>query len=313
MDAYCGGYATPCLLVVAQVDECTGAPIPGQTAYAFDGVRAVSWEPNVEEGERADWKDSCGNIVCSNNENCDQPLGYNLEFEKCVLPFELVNLLTGQPIVTDAGEVIGWYDSSEVRCQPRVAVFAWTKTLGCTTEFDYRVTVFPFVRFSIPTPGSENDLITFATLAARADRGYLANFGEGPFDNVPLGWELLGANVKGSIGEWVTNEDPPVAQCGLLTVGPATPVPALTAVYDEGDDQLIIQSDIAAFTGADKLNYVGTNTNGTVLLPDFTVDSNTQITVPLAGTVFTSPNDITEIVVLDGAVELATWTGSVTV
>lgn len=218
MDAYCGGYATPCLLVVAQVDDCTGVPILGDSAYAFDGVRAVSWEPQIEEAEIADWKDNCGVVVCSNHENCDIPTGYNLEFEKCAVPFELVNLLTGQPIVTDGGEVIGWYDSSDVKCQPRVAVFMWTKTLGCTTEFDYRVTVFPFVRFSIPAMSTENDLIEFKTITARADRGYLAGFGTGPFDNVPLGWELAPEGRKGAIGEYVTNDDPPVAQCGLLTV-----------------------------------------------------------------------------------------------
>lgn len=218
-DRYCGGYATPCLLVVAQVDDCTGVPILGDTAYAFDGVRNVSWEPIIEEAEQASWKDACGKTVCRNDENCDELLGYNIEFEKCVLPFELINLLTGKPVVTDAGETIGWYDSSEVQCQPRVALIVWEKALGCTPVVDWKKTVFPYVRFSFPTPGAENDLIRFNTLNARADRGYLAGYGDGPFGNeTELGWAALDASITGAIGEYVTDEDPPVAQCGLLTV-----------------------------------------------------------------------------------------------
>lgn len=219
MDRYCGGFATPCLIVVNQVDECTGAPILGSTAYAFDGVRNVSWTPIIEEAEVADWKDSCGRVVCSNKENSDQPNGYDLEFEKCIMPFELVNLLSGQPLVTDGGETVGWYDSSEVTRQPRVAVSLWSRTLGCTAETDWKKTIFPYVKFSIPNPGAENDLISFSTLNARADRGYLAAYGDGALhDDDVLGWAALDASIRGAIGEYVTNDDPPVAQCGLLTV-----------------------------------------------------------------------------------------------
>lgn len=218
-DRYCGGYAMPCVGMVVQVDDCTGEVIPGQTGYAFDGVRAVNWEPIIEEAEQASWRDSCGRTVCRNDENCDELLGYTVEMEKCILPFELVNLLTGKPIVTDAGETIGWYDSSLVQCQPRLALLLWSKTLGCTTEVDYKVTVFPYVRFTIPTPNSENDLIEFATLTARADRGYLAGFGEGPSGIVaPLGWDTADPDELGSIGQFITNVDPPIAQCGLITI-----------------------------------------------------------------------------------------------
>lgn len=223
-DRYCGGTATPCIAVVAQVDDCTGVPIAGSTAYAFDGIRNANWEPIIEEAEQASWKDACGKIVCRNDENCDQLLGYTVEFEKCVLPYELVNLLTGMPIVVDPGppaETIGWYHSNQVECQPRVALILWEKTLGCTNEVDFRKIIFPNVRFTIPTPSSENDLIRFSTLSARADLGYLAGYGNGPFNNDgELGWAALDPLIKGAYGEYVTNVDPPVAQCGLLTVPP---------------------------------------------------------------------------------------------
>lgn len=219
MDRYCGGTATPCIGVVAQVDDCTGAPIPGTTAYAFDGVRNVNWEPIIEEAEQASWKDSCGKVICRNDENCDELVGYNIELEKCVLPYELVSLLTGMPIVTDGGDTVGWYHSNQVRCQPRVALMFWEKTLGCSAAVDFRKIIFPNVRFTIPTPGAENDLIRFHTLNARADLGYLAGYGDGPFnDDDILGWAALDPLIQGAVGQYDTNVNPPVAQCGLITV-----------------------------------------------------------------------------------------------
>lgn len=219
-DRYCGGYAQPCLATVALVDPCTGVPIVGATnAYAFNGLRAASWEPIIEEAETATFRDSCGRIVCEHRKNCDQLVGYNIEFEKCELPFELFTLLTGQPVVTDTGEAIGWYHSSEVDCQPRIALTLWEETLSCNATVQYKKTVFPFVKFSFPTPGAENDLLVFNSLSARADRGSLAGYGDGPFnDDEELGWDALDPAILGAIGEFVTDDTPPVAQCGLIPV-----------------------------------------------------------------------------------------------
>lgn len=218
-DAYCGGTATPCVAAVAQVDDCTNEPIEGATAYVLDGFRSVNYEPIIEEAEQATFKDSCGKIVCRNDENCDQLMGYTLEFEKCTMPYELFNLLTGQPIVTSGGEAVGWYHSNQVQCQPRVALMFWEKTLGCNNTIEWKKIIFPNVRFTIPSPGAENDLVRFHTLSARADLAYLAGYGDGPFlDDDVLGWAALDPLVQGAIGDYVSNTPPPVAQCGLVTV-----------------------------------------------------------------------------------------------
>lgn len=218
MDRYCGGFAQPCVAAVAVVDSCTGVPLEGTFAYAFDGLRNASWEPIVEEAETATFKDSCGKIQCENRKNCDQLMGYEITFERCQMPFELFNLLTGQPIITDTGETVGWYHSSAVECQPRVALMLWEETLDCQ-EVEWKKTIFPFTKFSFPTPGAENDLLAFNTLTARADRGPLNGYGDGPFlDDDVMGWAALADDVFGSIGEYVSSTAPPVAQCGLLTV-----------------------------------------------------------------------------------------------
>ncbi len=99
-DLYCGGVATPCLITVNAVDECSGEFLTdGPYGYAFDGVRAVEWEPVITEGTVAAFVDNCGRTVCE-NETPDDLLGYDLSFEKCALPSELVALLTGQPVIT---------------------------------------------------------------------------------------------------------------------------------------------------------------------------------------------------------------------
>jgi hypothetical protein len=212
------GTATPCIAAFAQIDDCTNEPIEGQTAYFTDGIRAVSWEPQLEEAETAVWKDNCGNIICRHEENCDQMTGLQVTLEKCVFPFELRNLLTGQPIVTDNGDVIGWYHSNQVRCQPRVAMMLWEKKLDCRNAA-WRKIIFNNVRFTFPTPGAEGDLIRFHTLTARADLGYHNGYGAGPFlDDGALGWAALPPTSMGAVAEYDTDTPPPVAQCGLVTV-----------------------------------------------------------------------------------------------
>ena len=218
------GVATPCVLAVVQIDDCTNEIIEGDTIYAFDGVRNVNWEPQMEEAETAVFKDNCGNIVCRHDDNCDQLTGFSLEFEKCILPFELLNLLTGQPIVTDGGDTVGWYHTTDVKCPPRVAVLLWEKKIDCRNGA-WRKTIFPNVKFTMPTPGAEGDLIRIQTLNAMAQPGYLAAYGDGPFhDDDVLGFALLDPVKQGAIAQYDTDVAPPVAQCGLLeyaaVVGP---------------------------------------------------------------------------------------------
>lgn len=219
-DLYCGGLATPTLITVNLADECTGAPIlVGPVAYVFDGVRSVEWEPVITEGQQAQFLDNAGTIVCD-AETCDQLLGYDLSFEKCNLPLELVALLTGQPVVTNlAGDVIGWYHDDEVGCAPHVNVRIWSRTLGCTAVAKWAVLVFPFARFSFPTPGVEGDLIQFNTITAKA-RKIPSNYGAyglGPFgDDEELGW--VGSTARGSFGFYYTDDDPQVADCALVTL-----------------------------------------------------------------------------------------------
>lgn len=212
------GVATPCVLAVAQIDDCTNTIIEGSTAYAFEGVRNVSWEPQLEEADTAVFKDSCGNVVCRHDDNCDQLLGFSIEFENCILPFELLNLLTGQPIVTVGGDVVGWYHSTRVKCPPRVALMLWEKKIDCRNGV-WRKTIFPNVKFTIPTPGNEGDLIRTHTLNASAQPGYLKAYGNGPFnDDNELGWTALDPTIQGAIGQYDTNTPPVVAQCGLIEV-----------------------------------------------------------------------------------------------
>lgn len=219
MDLYCGGVATPCLITVNAVDECSGAYLTGGPfGYVFDGVRAVEWEPVITEGTVASFVDNCGKTVCE-NETPDDLLGYDLSFEKCALPAELVSLLTGQPIITNiGGDAIGWYHDSD-SVIPRVAVRIWTRTLGCTASAKWKVFVFPYVRFSFPTPGVEGDIILFNTLTAKARKipsSYDA-YGIGAFgEDAELGW--LGNTAKGAYGEYVTDDDPLTADCALVTI-----------------------------------------------------------------------------------------------
>jgi hypothetical protein len=222
-DLYCGGLATPTLITVNAVDDCTGEHLrDGPYAYVFDGVRSVEWEPVVNEAQEAQFVDNAGKTVCT-AETCDDLLGYDLSFEKCNLPLELVALLTGQPVVTNVGgDAIGWYHDDSVGCAPPVAVRIWSKTLGCTASAKWGVLVFPFAKFTFPTPGVEGDLIQFSTVTAKARKipGTYDAYGDGVFgDDGALGW--TGSNKRGSFGFYYTDDDPQIADCALVTIPPA--------------------------------------------------------------------------------------------
>lgn len=218
-DLYCGGVATPCLLTVNAVDECTGAYLTGGPyGYVFDGVRSVEWEPVLNEGQSAQFVDNCGVVVCD-AETQDQLLGHDITLEKCALPSELVSLLTGQPVIVNGGgDAIGWYHDDSVSIPP-VALRIWSKTLGCTAAAKWAVRVFPFVRFSFPTPGVEGDLIQFNTLTAKARKipSSYDSYGIGAFgEDAELGW--VGNTARGAFGEYFTDDDPLTADCALVAI-----------------------------------------------------------------------------------------------
>jgi hypothetical protein len=87
-----------------------------------------------------------------------------------------------------------------------------------------------------------------------------------------------------------------------------------TPVYSSGPDELVITASHPVFAAAQTIGYQTTLNSGTIVLPNFTVDSPTQITIPNASSYDTMPFDFTQLDFFNaGPTLIGTWTGTVNV
>ena len=85
---------------VTKLDGC-GSPILGPDSVVVSkGFIAVGFEANTEEGEEISIPNANGDI-CISDIPAPKLTGYELEISLCGVDPNLVNLLTGQPLVYD--------------------------------------------------------------------------------------------------------------------------------------------------------------------------------------------------------------------
>src|SRR3972149_7425120 len=102
---------------LAKPDQCTFAPVEGPlNAYAMGCIIDPAWSEEVEEGVESQVLDNC-NDVCLYDEGCDKTKRYNVEFKIKVPDKEFLSLITGAPLIVDAGVSIGLRNVSR-QCSP---------------------------------------------------------------------------------------------------------------------------------------------------------------------------------------------------
>ena len=93
----------------ALVDECSDSPLAGESnGYVFNCFRNLTITKNIEDGDETVLKNDCGR-KCWQTKKCDELKDINIEFELLNPDYELIALLTGQPLVNNGDENIGWY------------------------------------------------------------------------------------------------------------------------------------------------------------------------------------------------------------
>lgn len=204
----------------ALVDDCTGAPVPGvSNGYIADCIRNVTWSTNVEEGDETVLKNDCGK-KCYRTKNCDEVTNYTLEFQLLRPDAELVNLLTGWPLINDGVENIGYYQSEQVDCQPWLAVelFEQIPDEDCAAGRKYRRVIFPKIRFQ-PPANEKEDPFRLLSWTAMSDSTPLANYATGPFDDSPFDFSAVAATETSHYAElYDVLADAPTATCGFVEV-----------------------------------------------------------------------------------------------
>jgi hypothetical protein len=211
---------------VALVDACTGEfSTDPNTQYVFGGITAVTWEPQIEDGETTTVKDMCGNI-CVRDLQCDQTVGYNVEITLCRPDNELVSLLTGEPAILDgSGNTIGYFQLDDSNCAPFVSLELFEKLpeSQCSAGVQYRRIIFPKIRITQGTPERQGP-IRLLKLQGTAESGSGDGWATGPAGDSPVDYAaLMTAGQKFYMSE-VYDDTAPDPACGYTVTGPVAPV-----------------------------------------------------------------------------------------
>ncbi len=206
---------------IALVDECTDAPVAGASnGYVFNCFRDVVMTANIEDGDETVLKNVAGK-KCWQTKKCDEVKDYNIEFTLLNPDYELTNLLTGQTLINNGAENIGYYQLEGANCLPWVSVelFEQIPDESCAAAHKYRRLVFPKVRFKLPGVETE-DPFRLVKFEGRTSPAELANWGNGPYNDSPFDFSAVTAGVQTQYIEMFddTIVSTLAGQCGFLTV-----------------------------------------------------------------------------------------------
>lgn len=204
----------------AKLDDCTDEPQAGASnGYVVNCIRNVTLTPNIEEGDETILENDCG-YKCWQTKQCDELRNITVEFELLNPDYELTNLLTGQVLVNDGAENIGYYWKEGQPCHPWVSVeiFETVPDESCSTGHRYRRLVLPKVRFQPPSFEKENPfrLVKFTGMTSPAD---LSAWGDGPYNDSPFDFSAVANTLTQYIEMYDdTITDTLAGTCGFVTV-----------------------------------------------------------------------------------------------
>lgn len=203
-----------CRIRVTKLDAL-GFPMPGAgNAYVSDAPIEVAFKKTKTAGATFKQNDGCGNLRVSIRLP-DQIDGMNIDMTLTALDAELLNFLTGGELITEGGNVIGYYEpvlgtvvgngvSFEVWTQnwsgtninptkPYIRVGSG-KTVWVAGDLDFKEAI-------VPVPVSA---VAFAN----------PNFYNGPWNDWPLG----GGQGMDRILGWFYDDTIPTASCEPILV-----------------------------------------------------------------------------------------------
>lgn len=209
-----------------RIDECSGQAVAGATSgYWFDCFRNITWEPQIEEGDRVILQNDCKQTCWQTNE-CDDLTGYNVSFELLNPDYELTELLTGEQLIVDGGENIGIKQTTATTCKPWVGLelFEEVPSDVCVTGYTVRRIVFPKIRFM--TPGKEDEgVFRLVPFSGKTTPTPTVGYGTGPWQDSAVDFGTADPDEKAHYLEYFDSSidlSTTTGQCGYQTV-PALP------------------------------------------------------------------------------------------
>ncbi|MFF4900427.1 hypothetical protein [Streptomyces sp. NPDC001068] len=210
---------------ITRVDQC-GNPIAGpENGYVFDCFSSLAMNNNSDDGDDIEYKAANGR-VCGFKKGCPTFRGFDLELNVFSVSPELIEILTGQPVVLGwDGKPIG-FDTCSVKCDTGFAVELWAEVLG---EACVAGATGQWIYFLLPwvSNGVLGDLeigSEAVTLQVTGSTKTGGNWGVGPYDVVAAD----AANTPGPLltpldadchrRTFITTIEPPAPSCDYVAV-----------------------------------------------------------------------------------------------
>lgn len=227
MPTKCYAQVRGSVIRVTRLDAC-GNPDPGLSAVVVSKrVSTVTIDEVTDEGTNIRER-NFGDELCVVDDAFVQIIGYTVDLALCGVDPDLVSLLTGQPVVTNAaGDIVGFDATTSVDLDSfGFAVEVWSRIAGSACDASgnrpWGYTVFPFLKggrlggFSF-----ENGAVQFTISGAQTRDGN--GWGVGPND-VDRDEAGLPAPLNTALPEdahyrnILVTLDPPAASCGAFAL-----------------------------------------------------------------------------------------------
>jgi hypothetical protein len=230
MPTKCYAQVRGSVIRVTRLDAC-GNPDPGASAVVVSKrVSTITIDEVTDDGTNIRER-NFGDELCVVDDAYTQIIGYTADIALCGVDPDLVSLLTGQPVVTNAaGDIVGFDATTSV--DPDAFGFAievWSRIAGAACDPSgnrpWGYTVLPFLKggrlggFSF-----ENGAVQFTISGAQTRDGN--GWGVGPYDV-----DRDGANAPAPLNEPLSEAthyrnilvtlDPPEASCGAFALASA--------------------------------------------------------------------------------------------
>jgi hypothetical protein len=216
---------------ITRVDNC-GRPVCGpDNAFVTDCFASVAMAANVTEGTNVQFTAANGRI-CGFRPGCPSFLGYNVTYNFFGASPEMIEIMTGSPVVLGYDGLPIGFDSCSIPCRAGFALELWSEVLGEDVCPEEATGDGAWVYFVLPwvSNGQIGDLeigsegVTFSLTGATRDGG---RWGVGPYD-------VVAQDAAGTAGPLLT---PLGSSCHrrMIVTSVAPPEPSTEYLPVEGE------------------------------------------------------------------------------